>query len=170
MPTPRPRKQGADAVALRVGTASATASADEDAQTTAERYGRALAEKNPTYRDLVDVMEYPPFRRLFRSKLAAGDRLDEQTLVMFMKTYEAAKQTLPSATPNQLVAVVDGLIRRPDTRALIAAGAAANANAGDGRAVGQTPDDVAGVLANVLVSTATLLAADGGRRRGEEPN
>lgn len=130
--------------ALMVSSDDNTCGKNCDAQHTAEMYGQDLIRFNQTYRDLVDVMEFAPFRRLFDRFVALGNRLDEQTLVMFMKTYEAARMTLPYATPNQLVAVVDGLIRRRDTNCSISAGAVNGS--GDLATESQTPNDISKII------------------------
>lgn len=81
----------------------------------AERDGRLLYKDNDNYKTLVNCLEYPEFRKLFKEHFKSWDRI--KTIVMFMKLYiEIEKASPVKITGYQKISIMDKIIKDSDLR------------------------------------------------------
>lgn len=77
--------------------------------TASERGGRELYRRNPTYRNIANLMEHPEFRKMYDTHFGTPD--DVKVIMMFLKVYEAVEtQSGGTLTGYQKLSVMDQAI------------------------------------------------------------
>jgi len=83
--------------------------ADIKLPTASERDGRELYRRNPTYRNIANLMEHPEFRKMYDTHFGTPD--DAKVIMMFLKVYEAVEtQSGGTLTGYQKLSVMDQAI------------------------------------------------------------
>lgn len=90
-------------------------------QDTEENYGKKLYQTNSNYRNIVNVMEHPEFRKFFGTHFQ--NLSTTKTILMFMKLYEAIeKKSKIPLNGYQKIAIVDQIIKNRQIRQEIVKG------------------------------------------------
>lgn len=77
--------------------------------------GRKIYEEKKCFRTIANLMEHPEFRQFFDTYM--GEWETAQTMIMFMKIYEAIeKRSNVVLTPHEKLAVVHDVIEDPKLR------------------------------------------------------
>ena len=76
----------------------------------AEKQGQKLYQQNDNYRNMVNCLEHPEFRKLFDDNFKNWD--DIRTITMFMKLYEKIEKSFPvELNGYQKLSILDEMIK-----------------------------------------------------------
>lgn len=83
-----------------------------------EVIGKKLYEDNDNYRNIVNVMEHPEFRKFFDKHF--DNWTSTETILMFMKLYQVIEKELKiPLTGYQKIAIIDEIIKDSNKRELV---------------------------------------------------
>ena len=86
-----------------------------------DKLGKELYDSNENYKQLVNLMEQPEFRRFYNQNFEDVDSV--KTFIMFMKIYEGVeKYSEVELTPYEKIAIVDKIIHDSKKRKEICKG------------------------------------------------